>query len=202
MAERLKTDPGARNLAMAGAGGVLAGILAGKAAPKFTGAVARMGGMAALGGLAYVAWRKYEARQKGHPAPQAEVIDPAPTGFLPPLDSPDGQHVGRLVLRSMINAAKADGAIDSEEKARLFDRLGQVSLTKDEQAFLFEQLAGPMDTDGLVAETKSPAVATQVYAAALMAINADTPAEIAYLEELARRLGLPPALAADIRAAA
>jgi uncharacterized membrane protein YebE (DUF533 family) len=202
MAERLRTDPNARNIAIAGVGGVFAGILAGKAAPKFTGAVAKLGGLAALGGLAYAAWRQYESRQKGHAAPATDAIDAPPTGFLPPADSMEGQRVARLILRSMINAAKADGLIDSEEKARLFDRLGQVSLSADEQAFLFETLAAPMETEALVAEVKSPAVATQVYAAALMAIDADTAVEQTYLEDLARRLGLPPALAADIRAAA
>ena len=102
----------------------------------------------------------------------------------------------------MINAAKADGQIDSEEKARLFDRLGQVDLNAAERGFLFEELARPIDTEGLLAEATSPAIAAQIYAASLLAIDADRPAEQAYLRDLAAKLGLDPALAAEIRAAA
>jgi uncharacterized membrane protein YebE (DUF533 family) len=204
MVERLKTDPNARNVAIAGAGGVLAGLVAGKLNPRFAGTVGRLGGLAALGGLAYYAWKRYEARKAGQPAPQAgETFDPPPAGFIAPPHDPEGQtKTGKLVLMAMINAAKADGQIDSEEKARLFDRLGQVSLTEAEKAFLFDELARPMDTDRLVAEATTPALAAQVYAASLMAINVDLPAERDYLATLAQRLKLDAALVGELHAAA
>lgn len=199
--ERLKTDPDARNMAMAGAGGVVAGMLAGAAAPKFTGAVARIGGLAALGGLAWYAWKRHEARQKGTPPPEMAALEPPPPHFLP-LSGADSQRLARVTLKAMINAAKADGRIDAEEKARLFDRLGQVSLSEEERNFLFDELARPMDTEGLIREATSPAVAAQIYAASLLAIDADQPAEKAYLAELAQKLGVDSALAAEIRTAA
>jgi uncharacterized membrane protein YebE (DUF533 family) len=103
----------------------------------------------------------------------------------------------------MINAAKADGRIDNAERARLFDRLGAVSLTDEEQDFLFAELARPMDTDGLVAGVgDNGALASQVYAASLLAIDADQPAEQAYLAELAARLRLPQGLIQELHAAA
>lgn len=201
MVERLKTDPNARNAAMAGAGGVLAGMLAGGAAPKFSGAVAKLGGVAALGGLAYYAWKRHEAAQRGAPKPEMAALEAPPPHFLPTSGS-DAQRLARVTLKAMINAAKADGKIDADEKARLFDRLGQVSLSSDERDFLFAELSRPMDTDGLVRESTSPAVAAQIYAASLLAIDADQPSEKAYLADLARRLGVDPALAAEIRTAA
>ena len=199
--ERLKTDPDARNVAIAGAGGVMAGMIAGAGAPKFTGAVAKLGGLAALGGLAWYAWKRHEARQKGTQAPELAELEAPPPHFLP-LSGTDSQRLAKVTLKAMINAAKADGQIDAEEKARLFDRLGQVSLSEDERNFLFEELARPMDTEGLVREATSPAIASQIYAASLLAIDADQPAEKAYLAELAKRLGVDPALAAEIRTAA
>ncbi|KAF0174515.1 MAG: tellurite resistance TerB family protein [Hyphomonadaceae bacterium] len=199
--DRLKTDPNARNIAIAGAGGALAGMLAGAGAPKFTGALAKLGGVAALGGLAWYAWKRHEARQQGATPLEAEAIDAPPPHFLP-LSGSDAQRLAKITLKAMINAAKADGRIDAEEKARLFDRLGQVSLTEDERDFLFDELARPIDTDGLVRESTSPAVAAQIYAASLLAIDPDQPSERAYLAELARRLGVDPGLAAEIRTAA
>jgi uncharacterized membrane protein YebE (DUF533 family) len=199
VAERLKTDPDARNAAMLGAGGLVAGMLAGAAAPRFTGALARIGGVAALGGLAYYAWKRHEAAQQGAPAPaRPAALEPPPAGFLP--ESKEG--LARLTLKAMINAAKADGQIDTDEKARLFDRLGQVDLSPAERDFLFDELARPMDTEGLVAEARTPALAAQVYAASLLIIDPDRPAEQAYLADLAGRLGVTPALAAEIRAGA
>jgi len=199
--ERLRTDPGARTVALAGAGGVAAGLIAGAAAPKFTGAVARIGGLAALGGLAWYAWKRHEARQKGTAPEEVAALEPPPPHFLP-LSGADSQRLAKVTLKAMINAAKADGRIDAEEKARLFDRLGQVSLSEDERNFLFDELARPMDTEGLVREATSPAMASQIYAASLLAIDPDRPAEKAYLADLAERLGVDSALAEEIRTAA
>lgn len=200
MVERIKTDPNARNAAIAGGGGVLAGLVLAQS-KGLGGALVRLGGMAALGGLAYHAWRKHQARQAGTAAPEigADGLEAAPAGFLP---GPEDANFAKLTLRAMINAAKADGAIDQTEKARLFDRLGQVTLTDEEKAFLFDELAKPIDTDGLVAGVSSPQAAAHVYAASLLAIDVDQPAEQRYLDDLARRLNLAPELAAEIRSAA
>jgi uncharacterized membrane protein YebE (DUF533 family) len=49
---------------------------------------------------------------------------------------------------------------------------------------------------------ENAAVASQVYAASLLAIDADQPAEQAYLAELAARLRLPQGLIQELHAAA
>jgi uncharacterized membrane protein YebE (DUF533 family) len=201
--ERLRTDPAARQAAIAGAGGLAAGLLAGRASPRFAGAALKLGGVAALGGLAYYAWRRHQARQSGQGVSAPGEVDAPPAGFLPPPDTPQAEVNAKLTLQAMINAAKADGRIDSEERARLFDRLGAVHLTDEEQNFLFAELARPIDTDGLVAAVgENAAVASQVYAASLLAIDADQPSEQAYLAELAARLRLPQGLIQELHAAA
>jgi uncharacterized membrane protein YebE (DUF533 family) len=198
LAERIKTDPAARNAAIAAGGGVLAGMLAGSSSPRFAGALAKLGGVAALGGLAWYAWKRHEEGKAGQP--HAAALAPPPTDFQP--GGEERQRLSRLMLKAMINAAKADGKIDTEEKARLFDRLGQIDLSAEERDFLFDELARPLDTEGLVGEASTPAIAAQLYAASLLIVDPDRPAEQAYLADLATRLGLSPALAAEIRAAA
>lgn len=199
LAERIRTDPNARNAALAAGGGALAGLLAGAAAPRFTGALAKLGGVAALGGLAWYAWKRHEEGRAGQP--HAGAIEAPPAGFLPAAGA-ERERLSRLMLKAMINAAKADGKIDTDEKARLFDRLGQIDLSADERDFLFEELARPIDTDALVADASTPAAAAQIYAASLLIVDPDRPAERAYLADLASRIGVSPALAAEIRAAA
>ena len=51
-------------------------------------------------------------------------------------------------------------------------------------------MQAPLDLDGLVAEVKTPAIAAQVYAASLLAIEVDTDEERHYLQVFASRLGL------------
>jgi uncharacterized membrane protein YebE (DUF533 family) len=51
----------------------------------------------------------------------------------------------------------------------------------------------PIDLDGLVAATDA-SMRTQVYAAAAMAIKVDNPAESDFLAQLAKLLGVEPAV--------
>ena len=51
----------------------------------------------------------------------------------------------------------------------------------------------PMETDELIlAGRRRPELAVEIFAASLMAIEVDTPAERAYMAELASGLGLAP----------
>ena len=84
-------------------------------------------------------------------------------------------------------AAKADGEIDAEEQAKIIEHLGDV--TPEELDYVKEQLAAPLDLEGLAASTQDQMKA-QVYAMSLMAIRLDSNAEKMYLDNLARALGL------------
>ncbi len=96
----------------------------------------------------------------------------------------------KLMIRAMILAARADGEIDADERARIMDHLTDAS--DAEIAFVEEQLMAPVDPVALAKDTDA-ALRGQVYAMSLMAIKLDTPAEQAYLDQLAKSLGLDAA---------
>ena len=100
----------------------------------------------------------------------------------------------------MISAAKADGQIDSDEQRRIFERLGDADLDAEARAFLFDELGKPLDLEALVQGVDRPEVAAEVYAASLLAIEVDSPAERGYLQMLSGRLGLEDGLARQIEA--
>lgn len=203
LVDKVRTDPETRNLAMGVGAGALAGMLAGKVAPKLSGGVLKIGALAALGGLAYKAYQGYQARQAGEVPTTDDGQDlaaaPSGQGFGPPADDEAGRAAhGKAVLVAMINAAKADGQLDSTEKGRLFDRLMQIDLSDEEKDFLFDEMAKPNDMQRVVTLAQTPAQAAELYAASLLAIDVDNPAERAYLNDLAAALNLAPELVEEI----
>lgn len=118
------------------------------------------------------------------PAPEA-----APQAAAPSETAVDPQ-TAMLLISAMISAAKADGAVDQQEMRGILDRLEQAGADPDDRAFVMTEISRPLDLDGLVARVTDPALAPDVYAASLMAIEVDTPQEEAYLKSLAEKLGL------------
>ena len=101
----------------------------------------------------------------------------------------------KLMIRAMIQAAKADGEIDADERDRILDHLGDIS--DDERAFVEAELNRPIDLHGLAADTGEQMKA-QVYAMSLMAVRVDTAKEVSYLDGLAAALGLSDATRAAV----
>jgi uncharacterized membrane protein YebE (DUF533 family) len=79
-------------------------------------------------------------------------------------------------------------------------RLEGQGLSEEERRFLQRELASPAEMESLAAAVDSPDLALQVYAASLMAITVDSPAEAAYLARLASRLRIDPDAVAALRA--
>jgi uncharacterized membrane protein YebE (DUF533 family) len=77
-----------------------------------------------------------------------------------------------------------------------------MSLSAEEKAWVFDELSSPLDINAVAARADTPEHATEIYAASLIAITADTAAERAYLDALASKLKLAPALVAEIHKAA
>lgn len=96
----------------------------------------------------------------------------------------------KLMIRAMIQAAKADGEIDADERQRILEHLGDIDPA--ERAFVEAELAKPVDLHGLAADT-SEQMKAQVYAMSLMAVRVDTTQEASYLDGLASALGLSEA---------
>ena len=101
--------------------------------------------------------------------------------------TPEQNAVAGLMLRAMIQAAKADGRIDEAERERLLDQMGD--LDDEDRAFIREQMAAPLDPQALAREVPK-GLEPQVYLMSLMAIDFDSEQEAAYLHGLAEALGL------------
>ncbi|WP_138464727.1 DUF533 domain-containing protein [Poseidonocella sp. HB161398] len=103
----------------------------------------------------------------------------------------------KLMIRAMIQAAKADGEIDAEEQGKILSHLGDA--TPEEVAYVKEQLAAPLDPMAL-ARAATDQSRAQVYAMSLMAITIDSKAETQYLDTLAAALQLDEATRSAIHA--
>ncbi|MEL6644760.1 MAG: DUF533 domain-containing protein [Pseudomonadota bacterium] len=137
-------------------------------------AAAGMGGlMAALGGSAAAG------------ASQAGQMMDALTGNSNTTDSMEEN--AKLMIRAMIQAAKADGEIDAGEREKILEHLGD--LDAEQKAFVEAELAAPIDVNALANDT-SEAMKAQVYAMSLMTVKVDTQSEVNYLDGLATALGL------------
>lgn len=104
----------------------------------------------------------------------------------------------KLMIRGMIMAAKADGAIDPDERKKILDGLNDAS--EEEIAFVEAALAAPVDPMALARDAGGTAGA-QVYSSSLMAIRVDTEAERMFLKNLAAGLQLSDEKVADIHKA-
>ena len=93
----------------------------------------------------------------------------------------------KLMLRAMIQAAKADGEISESERKTIMDQLGDAP--EEERAFVEAEMKKPADATALARETQD-SMKVQVYATSLIAVRADNAAESQYLRQLAQGLGL------------
>ncbi|PZQ13548.1 MAG: DUF533 domain-containing protein [Ancylobacter novellus] len=195
------------------AGGAIAGTLASvllgggkKKLPVGDGAM-KLGGLAILGGLAYKAWRNYQEKGQAAPAPSQRIEPPASpvqvapppqeTAFAPSTPAEE-QKLGLLLVRAMIAAARSDGRIDGDEIGKIREALKAAGADGDEQAFLLDSLGRPDDLDAIAAEARGPELASEVWLAARLTIDPDTPAERQFLATLAEKLGLGAPLVAHL----
>jgi len=180
------------NKAAAGGLGALAGALLGGGKSSARGAVGG-GGLAVLASLAFSALQK--AGQK--PQPPRALFEPETA-----LEQEALEHDAEVIVKAMINAAKADNRIDETEIEKIVGKLEEDGLTNEEKDFFMQEARKPMDTDAVVrAADTSAEMAAQIYAASLLAIEVDTPAERRYMQELADRLGLDSRVTKNIEGA-
>ena len=184
----------------AGLGGVAAGGLIGlmlghKKIRKMAGGVLGYGGAAALGALAYRAFQNWQAGRQAGQAPVATVEDAPREGSLfAPVSGADGKPFALALIRAMIAAANADGHVGPEEQKQIFEAANRAGLDSEDKAFVFDALQNPSSPVQLAALASGQEQAAEIYLAARIAIDADHPAEKAFLENLARALALPDAL--------
>lgn len=192
------------------AGGALALLLGGKRG----GAVLRYGSAAAVGALAFSAYREWQARQAAQAAPAAGQAAPGGTVLaaaspawnaapsFAQLPAPQQEDHSWAMLRAMIAAAKADGHMDERERSLVEAELHRLEADPALRARVDAELRRPVEPAEVAAGIDSPEKAAEVYLASLLVVDQTTTMERAYLDELARRLNLPPSLKTELEARA
>jgi len=170
--------------------GAIAGALLGGGSKSIKGAAAG-GALAILGSIALQALRGVGSQSKDSPKIDSSTMLSA--GLRHPENPQEEQQlhsVASLIVKAMVNAAKADGRVDEKEIQRIVGNAKKDGIAGEAEELLDSELRRPMDTDGIVRAASNPQVAAQVYAASLMAIDLDTADEKNYLAELDRKLRL------------
>jgi uncharacterized membrane protein YebE (DUF533 family) len=183
------------------AGGLL-GILLTGGGRKVLGTGLKVGGAALIGGLAYKAYEDWKAGKSAtaEPGPVA-LPKPDGTAFLPS-DPASADDLAARLLQAMVAAAKADGHVTTEERARIESQLGSLGLGTQAHAMIAAELDAPLDAGRIASLARSQEEATEIYAASLLTVDPDGAAEKGYLAMLAARLNLPVDLVAHLHARA
>jgi uncharacterized membrane protein YebE (DUF533 family) len=105
-----------------------------------------------------------------------------------------------LMLRAMIAAAKADGAIDAEERGRIGAQLDGAGLSPAARDKVLADFDKPLTPAALAKLASDPMLAAQLYAAAVVGAGEIAAAERAWLDEFAKALKLDRAATAAIEA--
>ena len=108
-------------------------------------------------------------------------------GQLTQSASQEDEDAAGLMIRAMMQAAKADGNIDQEERDKLLSNVGELS--QEETAFINAEMARDIDVAGLARDVPK-GMEDQVYMMSVMGINLDTQNEASYLNDLAQNLNL------------
>jgi uncharacterized membrane protein YebE (DUF533 family) len=174
-------------------GGLLGMVLGGKSR-KMAGGLLSHGGAAALGALAMKAYQNYQQQQVPTVITSAE-IERVPQQQLPHNQpTADGSAFELVLIRAMVGAAKADGHMDATEQQHVFGEVERLGLDPEAKAFVFDLLAKPVELAEISRAVATEAQASEVYLAARLAIDVDHPGERAFLDALAARIKLAPAL--------
>lgn len=139
------------------------------------------------------------------PPPGARPVAPPPPPMpegravaSPPVEKPahirsnglSGTELATRMIQVMAAAAHADGIMDAEEERAVLDKLRGADLSQEEKMFLLNELHQPKSIEALTAGITDPSVAKTMYMLAVAAVEIDTGAERAWLDELARQLGI------------
>lgn len=116
----------------------------------------------------------------------ASMFNDAIQGKDPKATAEQNQQAA-VLLRAMVNAAKADGRIDDAEQSKILGQLKEAS--EDELEMVRQQVQAPLDMQGVI-DSVPNGMEQQVYLMSLLAINLDSKPEALYLDKLARALNI------------
>ena len=165
----------------------LASMLLGKKTRKN---LLKTGSSAALGALAYHAYQNWQQSRNaagGQTAQSAPLL--AQNAFEP--QGEQAQNAGRLILKTMIAAAAADGSIDETERSLIEQESGG----SEESQWLLAETRNPAAPAELAALAGGDtAAAAEAYLAARMVCGELSRKEIVFLSQLADAFRLDPQL--------
>ncbi|MBK7543438.1 MAG: DUF533 domain-containing protein [Candidatus Competibacteraceae bacterium] len=166
-----------------GLGGLLGGLMGGGNRPQSSGV-----NLGLLGGLAMAAYQMLGKR--GETAAQSSLAGleqmVASGQGVAPAAVTEMQQQALVMIKAMINAAKADGKVDEQEQQNILSKVAGVGAKEAE--FLQNELAKPLNLEFLNGIARE--MAPDIYLVSLMAINLDTKEEANYMDQLAQTLGL------------
>ncbi|MGB3554977.1 MAG: DUF533 domain-containing protein, partial [Jannaschia sp.] len=113
---------------------------------------------------------------------------------------PQDEETAAAMVRAIGQAVRADGQIDAQERAILNEIMGDAE-TAEDQAALEAALTEPVHPEALARDVPRRHE-SEVYAAALTAIDPDRPSERDFLKRFATALALDDAEVSNLHAAA
>jgi tellurite resistance protein len=135
------------------------------------------------------------------PGASKPATDPWAPVAAEPEEEPSAETAeALLMLRAMIAAAKADGAIDAEERSRIAAQLDDAGLSPAARDMVLADFDKPLTPAALAKLASDPMLAAQLYAAAVVGAGEIAATERAWLDEFAKALKLDRAAAAAIEA--
>ena len=147
------------------------------------------GSMAALGALAYHAYQNWQSNQKQEGSAALDQNAFEPTGVA-------AENASRVILRTMIAAASADGLIDEAERQLIQSEVGEDAET---QQWIEAEITQPASAAEIAREIgANPALAAEAYLAARMVCADLQRKEIVFLSQLAQSLNLDEALVENL----
>lgn len=157
----------------------LASMLLGKKTRKN---LLKTGSSAALGALAYHAYQSWQQSRNTEAPPAQNTFAPQGT---------QSEDSGRLILKTMIAAAAADGSIDETERSLIEQESGG----SEESQWLLAETRNPAAPAELAALAGGDtAAAAEAYLAARMVCGELSRKEIVFLSQLADAFRLDPQL--------
>ena len=185
---------GGDNLAAGGLGALLGALMGGS---KSTTVNSLGGGM--MGLLGMMAYKALKSSMGSETPAQAQASAQAYAQEYSRQTPQQKNNDAEIILIAMIDAAKADGQVDSDELTRIMNTMKSSGIGQEGMNYVIQKLQGPMETAKIVAAVRGrPDLAAQVYSASLMAIDVDTDAERNYLNKLAKAMGLSQAVVQNI----
>jgi len=117
-----------------------------------------------------------------------DLLNGALQGKQIPQPEPAQEDQAKILIQAMVNAAKSDGEIDTEEQQKIVENLGD-DVSDEERQFVISEMKAPLNTEAFVRSIPKGAE-MQVYMMSILGINLDSREEAVYLDTLRKGIGM------------